>query len=59
MGLQGVAIIPTCEECGAAWLPTDDEPWSAYHADNKRPQVVFYCPECAAREFGSNLPPAQ
>jgi hypothetical protein len=51
MRLEGVAIIPTCEECEAAWLPADDEPWSAYLTDNEPP--AFYCPECAAREFGA------
>jgi hypothetical protein len=54
MRLEGVAIIPTCEECEATWLSADDEPWSAYHTDNEPPEVAFYCPECAAREFGSD-----
>jgi hypothetical protein len=38
MRLEGVAIIPTCEECEVAWLPADDEPWSAYLADNEPPR---------------------
>jgi hypothetical protein len=44
MPLESVALIPTCAECEARWLPTDDEP----------PELVFYCPECAEREFGGD-----
>ena len=30
MSAEGVALIPTCQECQAAWLPADDERWRAY-----------------------------
>jgi hypothetical protein len=33
------------------WLPADDERWEAYLTDEP-PEVAFYCPECAQREFG-------
>jgi hypothetical protein len=48
-----------CEEC----LATADETaraWEAHLAydprEDERPFVVIYCPMCAAREFGSQLP---
>ena len=42
----------TCAECGA----TADENargWRAYRGDepDESPLLVFYCPECAEREF--------
>jgi hypothetical protein len=50
MSLEQVALIPQCAECGEFWLPDDQERWSAYlDTDN---EVVFYCPDCAGREFG-------
>jgi hypothetical protein len=42
-------------ECGAEWLPADEERWRAFHGgdDPAEPaELVFYCPECAEREFG-------
>jgi hypothetical protein len=51
MCLEGVAIIPTCAECGERWLPADDEHWSAYHTDDEPPELAFYCPKCSQREF--------
>jgi len=43
-----------CAECGAE--PDDGKGWRAYIADDldgDRPSsVVFFCPECARREFG-------
>jgi hypothetical protein len=42
-------------ECEAAWLPADEERWRAHlgideHIDEPA-ELVFYCPECAEREF--------
>ena len=54
MPVQGVALIPRCTECEAAWLPADEERWRAYHAgdDLDEPaELLFYCPDCAEREF--------
>jgi hypothetical protein len=60
MHVEGVAIIPAAPNvrrtgcrltasAGQAWL-TDDEP----------PELVFYCRECAQREFGeTGLDPAE
>lgn len=40
-----------CAECDALWLPTDEERWRAYLTDDEPAEVVFYCPDCAGREF--------
>ena len=55
MPVEGVALIPRCTECEAAWLPADEERWRAYHGgdDLDAPaELFFYCPACAEREFG-------
>jgi len=49
-----VALIPECAECQAAWLPADEERWSAYLTDDEPPELAFYCPPCAEREFGGH-----
>jgi hypothetical protein len=54
VGAETAGMIPTCAECGALWLPDDEKRWSAYHTDDEPPEVVFYCPECAEREFGND-----
>ena len=56
MSAERVALIPKCVECKAVWLPADQERWRAYlgcdeYLDGPA-EVVFYCPECAKREFG-------
>jgi hypothetical protein len=49
MSAERVALIPQCVECLERWLPGDQERWRAYlDCDG---DVVFYCPECAEREF--------
>jgi hypothetical protein len=52
----GLSFIITCGECHRRWLPDDDERWRAYlgvEEDIEEPaELVFYCPECAKREFG-------
>ena len=57
MGAESVALIPECAECGARWLPADEDRWRAYlgvdeHLDEPA-EVVILCPTCAEREFGS------
>ncbi len=55
MSAEGVALIPTCQECQAAWLPADDERWRAYLGCDENvdevAEVFFYWPACAEREF--------
>jgi len=46
------ALIPRCVECEAVWLSIDDKRWQAWLTDDEPAEVVFYCPECAEREFG-------
>jgi hypothetical protein len=52
MPVERVALIVHCAECDALWLPADEERWSAYLTDDEPPEVIFYCPTCAEREFG-------
>jgi hypothetical protein len=33
------------------WLLVDEERWSAYLTDDEPPEAVFYCRDCAQREF--------
>ena len=47
-----VAIIARCAECEAHWLPADEERWQAWLTDDEPPELVFYCPTFAEREFG-------
>jgi hypothetical protein len=51
---ESVALIPQCAECGKVWLPAESERWEAYLTDDEPPELAFYCPECAAREFGGS-----
>jgi hypothetical protein len=32
-------------------VPADEERWSAYLTDEEPPEIVFYCPDYAEREF--------
>lgn len=50
---EPVALIPQCEECNKVWLPTEGETWQAHWIDDGPDEkLVFYCWECAEREFG-------
>jgi hypothetical protein len=50
---EQVSLIPQCEECNTFWLPADGEPWEAHWIINgPEDKLVFYCAECAEREFG-------
>jgi hypothetical protein len=52
LSAQPIALIPNCAECGAVWLPADEDRWAAYLTDDEPPEIAFYCPSCAAVEFG-------
>lgn len=53
MSAEQVALIPRCAECGAVWLAADPERWRCFVVnDGPHDRLVFYCPECAEREFG-------
>ena len=42
------------------WLPTDEDRWEAHLTDDEPPELAFYCPDCAEREFGYLcLPPGE
>ena len=46
--------VPKCAECEPAWLMADEGRWRAYLGgdDLDEPaELVFYCPQCAEREF--------
>jgi hypothetical protein len=47
---EQVTLIPQCAECREVWLPADEDRWKAYL--DKDDELVFFCPECAEREFG-------
>jgi hypothetical protein len=52
---EQVAIISQCEECRRIWLSTDREQWKTHWIDDcHEEKLVFYCPECAEREFSWN-----
>lgn len=54
MHIEGVAIIVRCTECEAHWTPADEARWRAFLGSDdpdELPEVVFYCPKCAEREF--------
>jgi hypothetical protein len=53
MRADQVALVPECDECETPWLPADEERWQAYLTDDEPAEVVFYCPDCAKREFES------
>jgi hypothetical protein len=52
MSAEQVAVIAQCIECDDVWLPTDEARWRAYLDTDD--SLVFYCAECAEREFGSD-----
>jgi hypothetical protein len=37
-----------------AWLPADDERQLGYLTDDEPPELGFYCPDCAEREFAGD-----
>ena len=53
MSAEPVQLIPRCAECKAVWMPADKERWQARWIDGPDEVLVFYCEECAEREFGN------
>lgn len=41
MPVEGVAPIPRCAECEAAWQSADEERWSAYLTHDELPELAF------------------
>ena len=55
MAEPAVVLIPKCVECDQMWLPWDTDRWQAYWIDDGPDEVLlFYCAECAKREFGTH-----
>jgi hypothetical protein len=52
VGAEGTATDLQCAECERPWLAVDDEHRSAYLTDDEPLEVLFFCPDCADREFG-------
>ena len=58
-------MTPSCAECGPVSLPADESRWRAYRSDDafdendRASAVAFFCPECVAREFSDDFPPAE
>jgi hypothetical protein len=48
---ESVTLIPECVGCEVPWLPADEERWSAHLTDDEPPEIAFFCPDCAEREF--------
>jgi hypothetical protein len=46
---EQVRLIHQCAEYRDVWLPTDEDRWRAYLDIDD--ELVFYCPDCAGREF--------
>jgi hypothetical protein len=52
---EQVALVPQCEECRKVCPWADRERWQAHWIDDgPEEKLVFYYPECAEREFGTN-----
>jgi hypothetical protein len=52
MCAEYVAAIALCEECRRIWL-ADQGRWQVHWIDDgPEEKLVFYCMECAEREFG-------
>jgi hypothetical protein len=39
---ERVALIPSCAECEARWLPADEERWQAWLTCDEPPELAFY-----------------
>jgi hypothetical protein len=52
--MYGLTFIQCCVVCRRPWL-AGDERWRAYHVGGEpyepSESIIFYCPECAVREF--------
>ena len=55
MAEPSVFLMPKCVECGQMWLPWSTDRWQASWVGNGPEDVLlFFCAECAEREFGAN-----
>jgi hypothetical protein len=56
---RAYAPLVRCEECGQEADEAHAAGWVAYRVDladdPDEPEVIVYCPECAAREFGEEI----
>ena len=50
MRAEQVLSILQCELCRRIWLPADKDHWRAYPNEDEG-ELVFFCPDCAKREF--------
>jgi hypothetical protein len=53
MSAESVTPWPQCTECRRVWLSGDERRWKVYLTDDEPPELAFYCPACALREFKS------
>ena len=51
MRAEPVARTAESGQCAAVWLPAGEERWQAWLTCDEPPEVAFYGPECAEREF--------
>jgi hypothetical protein len=49
---ERVALILQRAKRERRWLPADEDRWEAHVTDDEPPELAFYCPACAEREFG-------
>ena len=54
VGAEGATTVLQCAECERPWLPEDTEHWWSAYLTDEPPEVVFFCPDCAKREFGDD-----
>ena len=58
MSVEQVVVVPECVECGARWLPGDEERWRLVRVDlyEFAPvgfyELAWFCRACSIREFG-------
>jgi len=43
---------PRCVECGQVWVEISERGWQTHLLGREPVEAVFFCPACAAREFG-------
>jgi DNA-directed RNA polymerase subunit M/transcription elongation factor TFIIS len=56
LSAESVTVILECAECGARWLPADEERCAHTSAAmiDEPAELIFYCPACAEREFSED-----
>lgn len=53
MSAEQVALIPSALSAASCGCPQTQTGWQAYLPDDEPPELAFYCPTCAEREFES------